>query len=114
MRRSTPRPLAAALEPVTRSASPPTLLARVQACWVATVGPVVAAEAEPVHEQGGRLTLACRSAVWAHELELLAPDILERLNEALDPGAPGPLTALRARPAGRTRTDDRRGSPRIP
>jgi hypothetical protein len=28
--------------------------------------------------------VACRSAVWANELELLAPGLIERLNEALE------------------------------
>jgi predicted nucleic acid-binding Zn ribbon protein len=35
----------------------------------------VAAEAEPLSERAGTLTVTCRSAVWASELQLLAPDL---------------------------------------
>jgi hypothetical protein len=42
------------------------------------------------------VTIACRSAVWAQELELLSGDLLERLNGALGtPGEPRPVTSLR-------------------
>jgi len=99
MRRPGPRPLAAALAEVGREAAPATLLARVQACWSEVVGPGVAAEAVPVGERGGTLTLSCRSASWAHELELLGPDLLERLNVALGASAGGPLKGLRVRVA---------------
>ena len=60
-------------------------------------GPALAAEASPVAERGGKLTLNCRSAVWAQELELLAPDLLERLNGALAEGGNPPLSSLRFR-----------------
>jgi predicted nucleic acid-binding Zn ribbon protein len=46
-------------------------------------GPAVAAETEPVSEREGVVTVACRSAVWAHELDLLGADIVERLNARL-------------------------------
>ena len=103
MRRSAPRPLSAALAGVIGDAAPATLLARVQACWPAVAGPAVAAEAEPVSESGGTLTIACRSAVWAQELQLLSEDLLGRLNQALGGGGSGPLDALRVRPAARGR-----------
>jgi predicted nucleic acid-binding Zn ribbon protein len=45
----------------------------------------------PVGERDGVVTISCRSAVWAQELDLLGPDLLKRLNEALEQ----PLTALR-------------------
>lgn len=67
-------------------AAPPTVLARVQECWAEAAGAVVAAEAWPTSERGGIVTVSCRSAVWAHELELLAADVTARLNAAL--GAP--------------------------
>ena len=41
------------------------------------------------------LTVACHSATWAQELDLLAPDLLERLNAALDDAAGGPIERLR-------------------
>ena len=97
MRRSAPRPMAAALARLREEAEPATVLARVQAAWSEAVGPAIAAEADPVAERGGILTVACRSAVWAQELELLARELLGRLNEALGAGAEGPLSELRVR-----------------
>ena len=97
MRRSAPRPLAAALAAATGEAAPATLLARVQACWEAVAGAAVAAEAEPVSERAGTLTIACRSAIWASELELLAPELVERLNGALEGPGGGPVKAMRFR-----------------
>ena len=99
MRRRGPRPLSAALERLGHHAAPPTLLARVQAAWGEVVGPAVATEAQPLSERAGTVTVACRSAAWASELELLAPDLLERLNDALGAAAEPPLKALRPKVA---------------
>jgi predicted nucleic acid-binding Zn ribbon protein len=97
MRRSSPRQLRTALGSFARTHEPQTLLARVQSAWVEAVGPVIAAEAQPVAERAGAVTVACRSSAWASELELLAPELLDKLNEALgDPGE-SPLTKLRTR-----------------
>jgi predicted nucleic acid-binding Zn ribbon protein len=79
-----PRQIAGALARVTAKVAPATTIARLQGCWEAVAGPVIAAEAEPVSERSGVVTVACRSAVWAGELELLAPGLIERLNEALE------------------------------
>lgn len=78
-----PRPLAAALEAIVGAAAPATPLAQIQAVWPRVAGAAVAAEAEPVAERGGVVTVACSSALWAHELELLAPELLEHLRERL-------------------------------
>lgn len=86
MRRLAPRPLRAALAEVVGEARPAGLLAAVQAAWPAVAGEVLAAAAEPVSERGGTITVACESAVWAQELELLAPDLARRLGEALSEG----------------------------
>ena len=83
MRRIAPRPLAQALDGVARDASPTTLIAAVQTAWPNVAGEGLAAAAAPVSERDGVVTVACESAVWAHELELLGPDLLERLNAAL-------------------------------
>jgi len=83
MRRSAPRPLAAALEDVVAALAPATPLAAVQRAWQGAVGEAIAREAQPVSERAGVLTIACRSAVWAQELDLMAPSVLERLNDAL-------------------------------
>jgi predicted nucleic acid-binding Zn ribbon protein len=86
MRRSAPRRLGEALAEVTRALEPKTPLARVQRAWRETAGPQLTQEAEPLSERAGTVTIGCRSAVWAQELALLAPDLLTRLNDAL--GAP--------------------------
>ena len=83
MRRRAPRALSFALERVTADLEPATALARVQGCWAAAVGETVATEAEPVSERDGVVTVACRSSVWSQELELLGPDLLEKVNAAL-------------------------------
>ena len=82
-----PRPISEALAQVIDRAAPATTLARVQRCWGAAAGPLIAAEAEPVSERGGVVTVACRSAVWANELELLSARLLKAVNEALGDGA---------------------------
>jgi predicted nucleic acid-binding Zn ribbon protein len=83
MRRSAPRPIGAALEGLVKEIEPLTLIARVQRVWPDVAGEVMAAEARPVSESGGTVRVGCRSAVWAQELELLAPDLQSRLNDAL-------------------------------
>lgn len=96
MRRPGPRSLAAVLGTITRELEPKTPLARVQRAWRETAGATLVEEAEPVSERAGTVTIACRSAVWAQELSLLAPDLLERLNEALgDPAGVPAVTDLR-------------------
>jgi predicted nucleic acid-binding Zn ribbon protein len=95
VKRLAPRPLAAALDEVVRASSPPTLLARAQVAWPEVAGRAVAAAATPVSEREGILTVACESAVWAEELQLLAPDLLARLNARVGADAGGPLSRLR-------------------
>jgi predicted nucleic acid-binding Zn ribbon protein len=84
MRRLGPRPLAQALEGVRRDAAPATCIAAVQAAWPGVAGEGLAGAAQPVTESAGVVTIACESGVWAHELDLLGADLLERLNAALD------------------------------
>jgi predicted nucleic acid-binding Zn ribbon protein len=86
-----PRQIAEALARVTAKAAPATTIARLQGCWETVAGPVIAAEAEPVSERSGVVTVACRSAVWANELELLAPGLVKGLNEALGTEVVGTL-----------------------
>jgi predicted nucleic acid-binding Zn ribbon protein len=83
MSRRAPRPLSLALDGLTRELEPATLLAEVQRLWSGVAGEVIAAEAEPRTERAGVLTIACRSSVWASELDLMGPALVERLNEAL-------------------------------
>jgi predicted nucleic acid-binding Zn ribbon protein len=83
MKRLAPRALSTALEHVARDVAPDTLLARVQAAWNEVAGERLAHAARPVSERGGVVTVACESGAWAQELELLAPDLLARLETAL-------------------------------
>jgi predicted nucleic acid-binding Zn ribbon protein len=83
VRRLAPRPLRRALDNALSHAAPAGLLARVQAVWGEVAGPAVAEESSPVAERGGIVTVACRSAVWAQELGLLAEDLTGRLNARL-------------------------------
>ena len=83
MRRRTPVPLAGAVEALARRLEPMTPLAAVQRAWPAAVGPVIAAEAEPVSERAGVVTVRCRTAVWAQELTLLAPELVTKLNDTI-------------------------------
>jgi predicted nucleic acid-binding Zn ribbon protein len=79
MGRRAPRPIGAALETVLQGAEPATLLAAVQSAWPGAVGEAVAREATPVSEREGVVTVACRSATWAQELDLLGGQILAQL-----------------------------------
>jgi len=102
MRRLAPRPLRLALERSAARAAPAGLLAGVQAVWPEVAGVAVAEEAEPVSERDGVITVACRSAVWAQELELLGGDLEKRLRARL--GDPADNLELRFRTASRARS----------
>lgn len=90
-RRSRPRGIGSALRAVRDQAAPATPLATLQAVWPEVAGAGIAAEAEPVAEREGVVTVACRSAVWAQELDLMKPQLLERLNARLEQ----PISGLR-------------------
>jgi len=81
--RIAPRPLATALQSFTATLAPATTLARVQGVWEATTGSAIAAAANPTAERGGVLTVTCDAAVWAQELDLMAGELIPRLNAAL-------------------------------
>ena len=83
MRRREPRPLGHAVAALADRLAPVTPLAAVQRVWTQAVGEAVAAQAEPTAERDGVVVVTCASAVWAQELDLMAPQVLERLNGAL-------------------------------
>ena len=83
MRRRGPRPVAHALDSVTAAIAPATLLAEVQRAWPQVAGERFARAAETVAERDGVVTVACRSAVWAQELDLMGPELVGRINAAL-------------------------------
>ena len=83
MTRRAPRPVAFALDELTGALAPATPLAAVQRVWERVVGAGVAAQAAPTGLRDGVLTVACRASVWAHELELMGPELVARLNGEL-------------------------------
>jgi predicted nucleic acid-binding Zn ribbon protein len=80
------RSFAPALERMRDELAPQTLLAEVQQVWSEAVGPTIASEARPTSERGGVLTISCSASVWAQELDLMAPVILEQVNALLRGG----------------------------
>jgi predicted nucleic acid-binding Zn ribbon protein len=93
-RRRGPRPVSFALEDLADQLEPPTPLAAVQRVWPSAAG-AFANVSEPVSERDGVLVIACDSAVWAQELDLMSEVVIAKLNRAL--GRPA-VKRLRARP----------------
>ena len=97
-RRNAPRPFAPALERAASAVMPKTLIAEVQRVWPEAAGPQLAAVATPVSERDGVVRVRCGSAVWAQQLDLLGPTVVEAVNRELGRRA---ISGLRAdaRPA---------------
>lgn len=53
------------------------------AIWRAAVGPRIADRARPIALERGVLVVKVTTSVWANELSMLAPKILEKLGESL-------------------------------
>ena len=83
MRRRGPRPVGHALHAVTSRLAPATVLAEVQRVWPEVAGERFARAAQPVAERDGVVTVACESAVWAQELDLLSERVVAAVNEAI-------------------------------
>jgi predicted nucleic acid-binding Zn ribbon protein len=83
VRRASPRSAAAAIAAVRASVEPKTPLAAVQRAWPGALGERIAEQAQPVSERDGVVTVACRAATWAQELDLLQEDLLAKLRPAL-------------------------------
>ncbi len=94
MRRAAPRTLESALAHLRSDLAPASTLARVQECWERAVGGAIAAAARPTAEREGVLEVTCEAAVWAQELDLMATELIPRLNDALGDQA---ITRLRCR-----------------
>jgi predicted nucleic acid-binding Zn ribbon protein len=82
MRRSGPRPVSFALDGMIDALAPPTALAAIQRAWPAAAGRF-ADFSEPVSERDGVVVIACDSAVWASELDLMSERVIGNLNDAL-------------------------------
>jgi predicted nucleic acid-binding Zn ribbon protein len=83
VRRRAPRPVSAALDALVDALTPATLLAEVQRAWPGAAGAAFAASAQPVSERDGTIRVACTSAVWAQELDLMSERVVAALNAAL-------------------------------
>jgi predicted nucleic acid-binding Zn ribbon protein len=92
MSRHAPRPLSAAIGALTDQLAPRTTLAEAQRVWPSVAGQMMVKYARPTAERSGTLTITCRSSVWAQELDLMAPELIAKLNAQLGEGR---ITALR-------------------
>ncbi len=81
-----PRAMSSAFDSLRDELAPDTVLAAVQRVWPDAVGDVIAAEATPVSERGGVVTVSCSASVWAQELDLMSATLVERLNARLPGG----------------------------
>jgi predicted nucleic acid-binding Zn ribbon protein len=98
-RRRSPRTLELAVGSLRDELAPQTLLAEVQRMWPSAVGEAIAADARPTSERAGTLTISCSASVWAQELDLMAPSILEHLNPMLRSGRIDRLRCVALPPA---------------
>ena len=87
MRRAAPKPVGDSVRALRADVQPETPLAAILAIWPDAVGARIAAEARPVREREGTVTVECRAATWAQELDLLHDELLERVNTALESGS---------------------------
>jgi predicted nucleic acid-binding Zn ribbon protein len=92
MSRHVPRRLSASIAALTDQLAPRTTLAEAQRAWPVVAGQMMVKHARPTAERGGTLTISCRSSVWAQELDLMAPELIAKLNAQLGEGR---ITALR-------------------
>jgi predicted nucleic acid-binding Zn ribbon protein len=94
LNRRDPRKIGSAIASLTAALEPQTLLAAVQRVWPDAVGEQIAAVAHPTGTREGTVIVTCESSVWAQELDLMGPELVEALNAQLDGG---PIAALRCR-----------------
>jgi predicted nucleic acid-binding Zn ribbon protein len=72
-----------ALDALTASLAPPTVLAEVQRAWPQAAGALFAERAQPVAERDGEIRVTCAEAVLAQELDLMSELVRGRLNDAI-------------------------------
>lgn len=83
--RGAPRRLGSALDRLVAERAPQTLLAEVQGAWPDACGAAIAANAEPVSERAGVVTIACANGMWAQELELMSDELRVRIEALIGP-----------------------------
>jgi hypothetical protein len=54
---------------------------RLRLAWNQALGNTIAQQAQPLRLARGLLTVAVRSSVWVQELQMMAPEILDRLRQ---------------------------------
>lgn len=77
----------------------PASVAKLFSEWEQIVGPQVAAKCRPVTLKDGILRLSTDSPAWAGELRYLAPQIRQRVNEALGKPLVDEVRAAVSRPS---------------
>jgi predicted nucleic acid-binding Zn ribbon protein len=98
-RRRTPSRAGGAIAALVDGLAPASGLAALQRAWPQAAGELVAAQAHPSAERDGVVTVTCSSSVWAQELTLMGPDLIDRLNAVLGGESVRELR-FRAAPAG--------------
>jgi len=87
-RSPSPKPIGSALDRALDSIAPKTPLAEVQSLWPQVAGPQIAAVTRVAEEREGVVTIECESSVWAQELEMMGPKLLEKLTSLMSGPAP--------------------------
>ncbi len=75
-----------AIESLVHRLQPATMLAEVQRVWPEAVGPALAARATPTAAHDGVVRVTCEDAAWAHELTLMAGEVIAQLDTRLKAG----------------------------
>ena len=90
-RTSRPKRIGEALDRALDPIAPKTPLAEIQRLWPAAVGPQIAAVTKVLEELDGTVTIECENTIWANELEMMSPQLLEKLASQMDGAAPEKL-----------------------
>lgn len=96
LHRDRPKPLAQALSAIENDWVPDTPLARIQHVWQRAVGEQIASVATPVAERAGVVTIRCEVSAWAAELDLMAPELVAKINSELSSQAVRQLRCITA------------------
>ena len=86
--RRAPRPLSPARSPTHAALAPATPLARVQGVWERSTGPAIAAAARPDRRARRRSHGDLRGGRVGAELDLMAAEMIPRLNARSAPSTP--------------------------
>lgn len=62
------------------------IMAKLLSVWDGTVGAGIAKHALPESIKGGRLTVVVDSPVWMHQLSMMAPGLIEKINSVMGAG----------------------------